>query len=123
MSGMNPSTTIGWTATFVTGAWLAASLPASAAGVEVTNYEVTKEFEGAHATDLSGIACVPLNQGEYRCLVIDDESKFAQLAKIENGAIEAKAEISADQEGGRSQAARQKAFGSLRQRYGRFRRV
>ena len=80
-------TTIGWTATFVTGAWLAASLPASAAGVEVTNYEVTKEFEGAHATDLSGIACVPLNQGEYRCLVIDDESKFAQLAKIEDGCI------------------------------------
>ena len=86
-------TTIGWTATFVTGAWLAASLPASAAGIEVTNYEVTKEFEGAHATDLSGIACVPLNQGEYRCLVIDDESKFAQLAKIENSAIEAKAKI------------------------------
>jgi hypothetical protein len=34
-----------------------------------------------------------LNQGEYRCFVIDDESKFAQLAKIEDSAIEAKAKI------------------------------
>ena len=84
--------TIGWAVTLVTGAWVAASA-AAAADVEVQNYEVNKGFEGIHSTDLSGIACVPLNHGEYRCLAIDDESKFAQLAKIENGAIEAKAKI------------------------------
>ena len=86
-------TAIGSTATLLlTGAWLAASLGAATGG-EVQNYEVNKGFEGTHSTDLSGIACVPLNHGEYRCLAIDDERKFAQLAKIENGAIEAKAKI------------------------------
>jgi hypothetical protein len=86
-------TAIGCTATLLmTGAWLAASFGA-ATGAEVKTYEVNKGFEGTHSTDLSGIACVPLNHGEYRCLAIDDESKFAQLAKIENGAIEAKAKI------------------------------
>jgi len=93
VTGRNPMTIIGSRVALVTGAWFAASLPASAAGVEVTNYSVTKEFDGAHATNLSGIACVPLNQGGFRCLVIDDESKFAQLAKIEDSTIEAKAKI------------------------------
>jgi hypothetical protein len=84
---------IGLTATLlVTGAWLSASL-AAAGGVEVKNYEVTEEFEATRAADLSGIACVPLGRGEYRCLVIDDETQFAQLAKIEKREIEAKAKI------------------------------
>lgn len=61
-------------------AWLTAS-PAAAGDVEVKEYEVEKGFEGDRAADLSGIACVPLDHGEYRCLVIDDESQSAQLAK------------------------------------------
>jgi hypothetical protein len=64
-----------------------------AAGVEVEEYKVEKGFEGNRAVDLSGIACVPLNDGQYRCLVVNDESKFAQFAKIEDGAIEAKGKV------------------------------
>jgi hypothetical protein len=82
--------TIGWVATLlVTGA----ALPSAAADVEVKHYDVKKNgFEGP-AKNLSGIACVPLNHGEYRCLVIDDEQEFAQFAKIEKRKIEAKAKI------------------------------
>lgn len=67
--------------------------PAAAGDVEVKEYEVEKGFEGDRAADLSGIACVPLDHGEYRCLVIDDESQSAQLAKIKKREIEAKAKI------------------------------
>lgn len=80
------------TALVVTAGWLAAPL-AAAADIEVNEYQVDKGFEGHRAADLSGIACVPLEHSEYRCLAIDDESQSAQLAKIEKREIGAKAEI------------------------------
>ena len=50
-----------------------------------TEVAVEGQFEGKNgkrAKDLSGIACRPPVGGEHRCLVVNDESPFAQLATV-----------------------------------------
>src|SRR5512135_3091351 len=50
-----------------------------------TEITIEGEFKGKgdeKAHDLSGIACQPPVGGEYACLVVDDESSFAQLAML-----------------------------------------
>ncbi|MGX1790014.1 DUF3616 domain-containing protein [Bosea sp. NPDC055332] len=52
--------------------------------------EATSDFDGKKrkaAKDISGIACRPPAGGEYRCLVVNDESKAAQFATLTQGAI------------------------------------
>ncbi|MFC5396834.1 DUF3616 domain-containing protein [Bosea vestrisii] len=52
--------------------------------------EATSDFAGKKrkaATDISGIACRPPAGGEYRCLLVNDESKAAQFAMVSQGAI------------------------------------
>ncbi|HEV7325744.1 MAG TPA: DUF3616 domain-containing protein [Bosea sp. (in: a-proteobacteria)] len=52
--------------------------------------EATSDFAGKKrkaANDISGIACRPPAGGEYRCLVVNDESKAAQFATLTQGAI------------------------------------
>jgi hypothetical protein len=39
------------------------------------------------ANDISGIACRPPSGGEYRCLLVNDESKAAQFATLAQGTI------------------------------------
>jgi hypothetical protein len=61
----------------------------------VKEYEVKKPFHGQGPADLSGIACIPIEQGEaYRCLVVNDETQTAQFARVANGTIKAGDEIS-----------------------------
>jgi hypothetical protein len=68
--------------TFVCAGW---SAPGAA---QQSHTEVTVEgpFHGKKigkpAKDLSGIACRPLVGGEHACLVVNDESPFAQLATV-----------------------------------------
>ena len=38
--------------------------------------------DGATATDISGIACMPQTEAARLCLVINDEDKFAQFVKL-----------------------------------------
>lgn len=65
----------------------AAAGPAPARAGGVTDYAVDGHFsdENEAATNLSGIACMP-SEGvaPRRCLVIDDEEKFAQWATIDD---------------------------------------
>ena len=52
--------------------------------------EASSDFAGKKrkaANDISGIACRPPAGGEWRCLVINDESKTAQFATLTQGAI------------------------------------
>jgi hypothetical protein len=52
--------------------------------------EATSDFAGKKrkaANDISGIACRPPAGGDYRCLVVNDESKAAQFATLTQGAI------------------------------------
>jgi len=52
--------------------------------------EATSDFAGKKrkaAKDISGIACRPPAGGEYRCLLVNDESKAAQFATLTQGAI------------------------------------
>ena len=53
--------------------------------------EATADFAGKKprktAKDISGIACRPPAGGEYRCLVVNDESKAAQFATLTQGSI------------------------------------
>ncbi len=83
------------TAFFIAGAGLAAALAQPAAGeIDVTDYEVVNGFDGPGPADLSGIACIPIEQGKaYRCLAVNDETQTAQFARVENGKIDAGAEI------------------------------
>lgn len=86
----------GWrTAFFIAGAGLAAALAQPAAGeTDVTDYEVENPFYGLGPADLSGIACIPIDQGKaYRCLAVNDETQTAQFATVEDGRIEAGEEI------------------------------
>jgi hypothetical protein len=41
--------------------------------------------KGGQATDLSGIACRPEDDSGYTCVVVNDESPFAQFATLRNG--------------------------------------
>lgn len=49
--------------------------------------------KGKAAKDLSGIACRPGAGGEYLCLVVNDESAFAQLATLRDGRLVAGATL------------------------------
>lgn len=91
--------TIGWrTAFLLTGAGFVAACAQPAKGeIEVTDYEVGNPFDGLGPADLSGIACIPLEQGAtYRCLAVNDESQTAQFATVEDGKIDAGEESSLD---------------------------
>lgn len=60
----------------------------------VTDYEVVTGFDGLGPADLSGIACIPIEQGKsYRCLAVNDENQTAQFATVEDGKIDAGEEI------------------------------
>jgi Protein of unknown function (DUF3616) len=87
---------IGWqTALFIAGTGLVAACGQPAAGdIDVTEYEVENPFDGLGPADLSGIACIPIEQGKaYRCLAANDETQTAQFATVEDGKIEAGEEI------------------------------
>ena len=59
-------------------------------------YQVTKPFlddKGELATDISGMACMQADASPLSCLVIDDQGRFAQSARLENGRIEAGARL------------------------------
>jgi hypothetical protein len=58
--------------------------------IDVADYEVETAFEGLGPADLSGIACIPIEQGTaYRCLAVNDESQTAQFATVKDGRIDA----------------------------------
>ena len=87
---------IGWrTVLFIAGAGLVAACAQPAVGdVEVTDYEVGTAFDGLGPADLSGIACIPIEQGKtYRCLAVNDETQTAQFATVEDHEIDAGEEI------------------------------
>ena len=75
----------------LTGAWLVAACAQPAKGeINVTDYEVENPFDGLGPADLSGIACIPIQQGTaYRCLAVNDETQTAQFATVEDGKIAA----------------------------------
>jgi hypothetical protein len=59
-------------------------------------YQITKAFtddEGHVATNISGLACMPADATPLSCLVIDDQGRFAQTARLENGQIAAGARL------------------------------
>lgn len=83
---------IGWkTAFLLTVAGLVAACTEPAKGeIGVADYEVEKPFDGLGPADLSGIACIPIQQGTaYRCLTVNDETQTAQFATVEDGKIAA----------------------------------
>jgi hypothetical protein len=52
--------------------------------------EATSDFAGKKrkaANDISGIACRPPSGGEWRCLIVNDESTAAQFATLTQGEI------------------------------------
>ena len=52
----------------------------------MTDYDVATPFDGEGPADLSGIACIPAEQGKpYRCLAVNDETQTAQFATVEDG--------------------------------------
>jgi Protein of unknown function (DUF3616) len=71
------------------------SASTGSAGAELLSptrtYQVTKPFtddEGRVATNISGIACMPA-PAQSICLAIDDQGRFAQIARFENGLVAA----------------------------------
>jgi len=87
---------IGWrTALVIAGTRLvAACAQPAASAIDVTDYVVENPFDGLGPADLSGIACIPLEQGNtYRCLAVNDETQTAQFATVEDGTIDAEEEI------------------------------
>ena len=59
-------------------------------------YQVTKPFtdDGGHvATNISGLACMPADAAPSSCLIIDDQGRFAQIARLEDGKIAAGARL------------------------------
>ena len=65
---------IGWRTAFcIAGAGLAAACAQPVASkIDVTDYEVVNGFYGLGPADLSGIACIPIDQGKaYRCLAVN----------------------------------------------------
>jgi hypothetical protein len=86
----------GWrTALWIVGAALVAACAGPAAGeVDVTDYNVATPFDGEGPADISGIACIPAEQGKpYRCLAVNDETQTAQFATVQDGTIDAGEEI------------------------------
>lgn len=83
---------IGWkTAFLLTVAGLVAACTEPAKGeIGVADYQVENPFDGLGPADLSGIACIPIQQGTaYRCLTVNDETQTAQFATVEDGKIAA----------------------------------
>ena len=59
-------------------------------------YQVTQPLtddEGRVATNISGLACMPADGALSKCLVIDDQGRFAQIARFENGVVAAGAKL------------------------------
>ncbi len=59
-------------------------------------YEVTRPFtddDGGVALNVSGLACMRADAVQSRCLVIDDQGRFAQIASISNGTVAAGARL------------------------------
>jgi Protein of unknown function (DUF3616) len=59
-------------------------------------YQVTTPFtddDGEVATNISGLACMPADAAPSTCLVIDDQGRFAQIARIGNGQVAAGARL------------------------------
>ena len=59
-------------------------------------YQVSKAFtddKGHVATNISGLACKPADAVQSLCLAIDDQGRFAQAARLENGWIAAGARL------------------------------
>jgi hypothetical protein len=57
-------------------------------------YQIIRPFtddEGNVATNISGLACMPA--APSRCLVIDDQGRFAQIASLRNGRMAAGARL------------------------------
>ena len=83
------------TVIIIAGAGLAAALAQPAPSeTDATDYEVENGFYGEGPADLSGIACIPIDQGKaYRCLAVNDETQTAQFARVEDGKIKAGEEI------------------------------
>lgn len=52
---------------------------------------VPSDFDGKRpgktARDVSGLACMPVSNGQRRCLLINDESAFAQFATLAEGGL------------------------------------
>jgi Protein of unknown function (DUF3616) len=58
----------------------------------IRTYQVTKPLtddEGRVATNISGVACIPAATARSICLAIDDQGRFAQIVRVENGLVEA----------------------------------
>jgi len=59
-------------------------------------YRVTRPFTddgGRVAMNISGLACRPADGGRSRCLVIDDQGRFAQIAIVGDGQVAAGARL------------------------------
>jgi hypothetical protein len=76
---------------------IACSSPDSTAALSPTHiYQVTEPFtddEGDVAMNISGLACMPTDATPSTRLVIDDQSRFAQIAIIGNGPVAAGARL------------------------------
>lgn len=70
---------------------LAASLAQAATLSPEQRFRTTGDFTGKKpgraAHDISGLACMPVANGARRCLLINDESAFAQFAEIAENRI------------------------------------
>ncbi len=63
-------------------------IPSAAPGASIKFSDFTiasplTDDDGAVATNISGVSCLPPASGKYVCLVIDDEGRLAQAATIE----------------------------------------
>lgn len=59
-------------------------------------FEVIKPFtddKGHVATNISGLACMRTDSAQSPCLVIDDQGRSAQIARLENGRVAAVAKL------------------------------
>jgi hypothetical protein len=59
-------------------------------------YQVTEPLtgdDGRVATNISGLACIPAAAAQSLCLAIDDQGRFAQIARVENGLMAAGARL------------------------------
>ena len=70
---------------------LGSSLTGAATLAPEQRIRATSDFSGKKpgkaATDISGLACMPLANGTQRCLLINDEGAFAQFAQIAENRI------------------------------------
>ena len=76
---------------------IACSAPDSIERLSPTRiYQVTAPFtddDSEVATNISGLACMPTDTTPSTCLVIDDQGRFAQIARIGNGQVAAGARL------------------------------